>query len=90
MREAVRERLEGLIEQLEEKEHERWAHWQRYMHEQCKQEANGDLTIPARLVSQWQRQIDTPYNELTEKEKDSDREQVMNYIPLISSELSEL
>ena len=50
----------------------------------------GTLQLPARLVSQWQRQIDTPYNELTEKEKDSDREQVMNYIPLISSELSEL
>ena len=32
----------------------------------------------------WQRQINTPYAELTEKEKDSDREQVNKFWQLIA------
>lgn len=86
--ETIETRLERLLEQLAEKEHERWAHWQRYVHEQCRPEANGDLVIPAKLVEQWRRQIATPYSELTDEEKDSDREQVRKYLPLVLAALN--
>lgn len=72
-----------LIEKLAAIEHERWADWQKYMHSRCAKITGDSLTIPGILVKQWERQIKTPYKDLTEKEKDSDREQVMRYFPLI-------
>jgi hypothetical protein len=62
-------------EQLSDVQHDIWAHWMRYQFSVCTQNPDGSLTIPAASVKHWQRQIDTPYSDLTEKEKDSDREQ---------------
>ena len=76
-----------LIEELASVEHERWSHWQRYLHEQCVSGADGSLTIPADLVRQWTTQMNTPYTQLSEKEKDSDREQVQRYLPIIATAL---
>lgn len=75
-----------LIERLAAIEHQRWAHWQKYLHSLCEVNNDGSLTIPANLVSKWNRQIETKYENLTEKEKDSDREQVMKYLPLIKND----
>jgi hypothetical protein len=72
-----------LLEKLAAIEHERWAHWQQYMHDQCQRADDGSLIIPAELAQRWQTQIDTPYEDLTETEKDGDREQVRRYLPAI-------
>lgn len=64
------------LEALAALEHERWSHWQRYLHEQCESNSDGSLTIPADLVNRWKRQMATPYQLLQEKEKKSDREVV--------------
>jgi hypothetical protein len=76
-----------LIEELASVEHERWSHWQRYLHEQCVPGADGSLTIPAELARQWTTQMNTPYMQLSEEEKDSDREQVQRYLPIIAAAL---
>ena len=73
-----------LFEKLADIEHERWADWQKYMHSLCIKQGEG-LIIPADSVEQWERQIKTPYSELSEKEKDSDRKQVMRYWDLINN-----
>jgi hypothetical protein len=84
----VQKLLDGLIDTLASVEHERWAHWQRYLHSKCvPQRLTGDLLIPAELVKKWEKQIDTPYSELSELEKESDREQVRKYLPLITKAL---
>lgn len=77
----------ALMENLAAIEHERWADWQRYLHSKCSKMNlhGGALIIPAELVKQWERQIATPYADLSEKEKDSDREQVRRYWPLIEA-----
>jgi hypothetical protein len=75
---------EGLLEQLSAVEHERWSHWQRYMHGKAVRNSNGTLTIPADLVSRWERLMQTPYAELTDDERESDREQVKRYLPLLA------
>jgi hypothetical protein len=75
--------LERLIETLAAVEHERWSHWQRYVHQHGVSQLDGSLVIPADLVLRWEKQINTPYSELSEKEKESDREQVRKYMPLI-------
>jgi hypothetical protein len=84
----ISETLDGLIETLAAVEHERWSHWQRYMHGKCVRQPDGSLVIPADLVRRWQEQIDTPYAGLSEKEKESDREQVRRYVPLIVQALA--
>jgi len=80
---------EQLVEQLAAIEHARWAHWQRYVHDQCEPQENGSLVIPADLVERWEAQIETPYADLTEREKDSDREQVQKYLPTVIEALSQ-
>lgn len=84
---AYTARLQHLVEPLAEVEHERWSHWQRYLHSKCDRSADGSLTIPAELVHRWEAQMSTPYSELSEQEKESDREQVRRYLPIIAEAL---
>ncbi len=72
-----------LLERLAAIEHERWAHWQRFMHEHGKRQPDGSLLLPADLVAKWDRLIDTPYTQLTDKERESDRDQVRRYLPTV-------
>jgi hypothetical protein len=73
-----------LLERLAAIEHERWAHWQRFMHEQGERQPDGSLLLPADLVAKWDHLINTPYAQLTEKERESDRDQVRRYLPILS------
>ncbi|EXG81178.1 hypothetical protein [Cryptosporangium arvum] len=82
-------RSERLLEELAAVEHERWAHWQRYLHSRGERAADGSLVLPAELVERWERQIATPYAELSEAEKTSDREQVLRYLPVIEAVLND-
>lgn len=75
--------LVALMEKLADIEHERWSHWQRYMHGKGARQPDGSLILPPDLVAQWDRQLSTPYAELSEHEKESDREQVRKYLPVI-------
>lgn len=81
-----------LIEKLATIEHERWADWQRYVHNTYQKFSFGQgeyrLFIANDLYDRWNRQINTPYSELSEQEKQSDRDQVMRYWPLIQDMLS--
>lgn len=72
--------LERALETLAAIEHERWSHWQRYMHGKGMLQADGSLLLPADLVRRWEAQMTTFYADLTEAEKDSDREQVRTYL----------
>ena len=80
--------LQGLIEKLAAVEHERWSRWQRYVHSKCTRQSDGSLLLPAELVARWEKQIATKYAELDEMEKESDREQVRRYLPLIAAALT--
>lgn len=75
--------MSELREQLAAIEHERWADWQQWMHNQCILNDDGSLTIPEHLVRRWQVQIQTLYEHLSEEEKESDREQVDRYLHLV-------
>ena len=77
--------LEGLVEELAAVEHERWTHWQRYMHDKGKRRPDGSIVLPADLVQRWDNQITTKYADLSEAEKGSDREQVRRYLPIIAA-----
>lgn len=82
-RRTIMHALEGILDQLAAIEHTRWAHWQQYVHDHGQRRADGSLVLPAELVSRWDRQIGVPFAALDDSEKDSDREQVRRYLPLI-------
>jgi len=73
-----------LMEKLAHHEHARWADWQTYLHDKCSRHPDG-LLISRSDVKHWERQIKTDYKNLSEQEKDSDREQVMRYFNLIKT-----
>lgn len=77
------------LDRLSAVEHERWAHWQQYLHSQCEPQSDGSLLIPAELVARWEAQIRTPYEQLTPEEQASDREQVHLYLPTVIDVLSD-
>jgi hypothetical protein len=80
--------LNDLVDALAAIEHQRWSHWQRYMHDQATKQSDGSLILPADLVSRWETQIRTGFESLSDKEKDSDREQVRKYLPVIVNALT--
>ena len=53
-----------LREALAALEHEQWAAWARHLLD----------NLTPENVARWRRQIDTPYDQLSEAEKDRDRE----------------
>jgi len=83
-REFIERKHTDLFEELADIEHQRWADWQKYLHSLCDRNPNGSLTIPSFFVKQWERQIETPYDALSEKEKESDRDQVRRYWKIIN------
>jgi hypothetical protein len=87
--ERIDDILHGLTEKLAAVEHERWSRWQRYLHSKCIRQPDGSLLLPAELVARWEKQIATKYADLDEMEKESDREQVREYLPLIASALAQ-
>lgn len=85
-------------------EHERWSRWQKYLHSLCSKHTvnslnastrqyedieTGGLVIHRDRVIHWERQIATPYSELTEKEKEYDRIEVRKYLPMVEHLLEE-
>lgn len=74
---------EELIEKLAAIEHERWADWQKWCHKVLRE--NNPSPEQSDILERWDRQIETTYAELSEKEKQSDRDQVMRYWPLIQA-----
>jgi len=78
-----------LLEALASIEHDRWSHWQKYLHSRAKKQSDGSLVIAPEDVERWEKQMNSPYEILTDEEKDSDRKQVMNYLPIVERWFSE-
>ena len=68
--------------------HEQWSGWMKYLFSKCKECSNGtgNWVMPKELVSRWQRQMNTPYPELSALEQDSDRKEADKFIKLIKGD----
>jgi len=84
--EEFREKLAALC-------HDQWVHWMSYLFSKCANELDdyvfsrtptGNKIILRSLVEHWQKQMQTPYAELSEKEKESDREQADKFLEVIN------
>lgn len=65
--------IKKLIEDLSDLEHDQWAHWTGWMLDNLTDEN----------ILRWREQIKTPYVDLTEKEKDSDREWARKVVAIL-------
>jgi hypothetical protein len=74
---------EDLREQLAALAHVQWSGWMVYLFNLSQSNGDGTITIPANLVARWQGQIATPYAELSEREKNSDREEADKVLQLV-------
>jgi hypothetical protein len=88
----IEARQEAFIEEGADLEHDRWAHWQKYMHSKFDQESrNGEwICLPVSLFDRWERQITTKYADLSEQEKESDRKEVRKYLPLLTQTIRQI
>jgi len=74
---------EIIIEELAEAVHNSWSGWMEYLFDKSKQNKDGSVTISKSSVDGWKRQMKTPYKELSEKEKESDRIEAIKYYDII-------
>ena len=63
-----------LREKIAAIQHDIWAHWVKYLF-QVTSRQGGEHIIDYNTARQWDRQILTPYDRLSEREKESDRDQ---------------
>ena len=76
-----------MLEKLANMQHKIWSQWMDYLFSVCKEYGDGSMVIPKDKVERWKRQIDTPYYELSEPEKDSDRNIAFDVLKDIQKEL---
>lgn len=62
-------------EEVAKIQHEIWSHWMKYLFSQSTPNGDGTYTIPVENANHWLQQLDTPFDLLSEIEKESDREQ---------------
>ena len=80
---------------LADQEHESWANWTRWMLGEIKKELRPAIDEAERdgedpmlafenlpCVNRWEQQMETPYADLSEREKESDRKVVREKLPL--------
>ena len=79
---------EGLKEQLAEYAHKSWSGWIIYMFSKMERQSNGDWWIPKWAYERWTRQSNTPYKDLSEDEKDSDRDESKAIMSITRAELT--
>ena len=65
---------ENVTEETAKLMHDIWSNWMRYLFSKTHQTEDSGELIPAGLVDRWKRQAATQYSDLTEAEKESDRE----------------
>lgn len=77
--EATREKLASYA-------HKQWSGWMDYLFSKCVNPIEADtgtVIIPKWAVERWKRQIETPYEELSEPEKESDRKEADGMLEII-------
>jgi hypothetical protein len=70
-------------EALAEYAHEAWSGWMKYLFQKGKHQEDGTFSMPQWAVERWQRQMNTPYAELPEEEKKSDREEADKMLAIV-------
>lgn len=63
--------------------HNAWAGWMRYLFSKGTFNEDGTWTMPAWAVERWQRQMNTAYADLPDKERESDRQEADKILDIV-------
>ena len=75
------------LERLAEAQHVIWSAWMRHMFKDGgKLSQNGMWIMSYERYDRWQRQMLTPYNQLSEHERESDRKVIREHMPFLLAE----
>ena len=66
--------------------HDIWSRWIDYLFSKSEMNEDGSCTIPANLVSRWQRQKETFYEDLPKEERYSDKEIAKEIMMIVKEE----
>lgn len=72
----------SVSERLAEYAHEAWSGWMKYMFKKCSFPSDGTVIIPKELADRWHMQMTTPYMDLPDEMKDSDRQEARRMIAI--------
>lgn len=75
-----------LREVLAEVAHSQWSGWMRYIFSKSTFNNDETITIPDWAAERWKRQAVTPYDQLSEDEKDSDRIEAAKFLEVFNAE----
>lgn len=73
-----------LLELFADLEHDSWSRWMIYLFSKSRLCEDGSMVIPPDLVRRWKRQSSTQYDDLTEREKESDRIESRKFLAVLS------
>jgi hypothetical protein len=72
------------IEKLASAEHDRWAHWQKYLHARLgenREISEGDF-------AKWELEIATKYEDLPDEIRESDRREVYKFLKILMEDFA--
>ncbi len=70
-------------ERLADIQHQVWTSWMEHLFSVSTQNPDGSYSIAAEHVARWQRQMATPYSDLSDDEQESDRQQADKVLAII-------
>lgn len=76
---------DAIVERLAEYAHAAWSGWMEYLFRKSFPRDDGFVVIPRPLVERWTWQMETPYSELPENEKESDRDEARKMLAIIEA-----
>ena len=68
------------LNKLSDAQHDIWSHWMKYLFSVSEKLEDGSYKIDKEKAEKWNRQMMTDFNDLSEKEKESDRDIVKKFI----------
>lgn len=78
-------KIDHLKENIANLCHEQWSGWMKYLFSKCEINIHGHYVIPKWAVERWMRQMNTDYKDLSEEEKNSDREEAEKFIKMVEN-----
>ena len=73
-----------MIEELAEFSHSSWSGWMKYLFSKSTSDEDEREVIPKELVDRWKRQLGTDYKDLSEGEKESDRDEAKKILKIVN------
>lgn len=72
-----------MTEKLAAYAHKAWSGWMQYLFEKSIENEDGTITIPKEFAERWKRQANTEYTDLSEGERESDRDEARTMIKIM-------